>query len=1034
MDVIVCLSLNLGSDFVHSVWEIMVRNKWIYIKAIAVLFFVWISLTQTGAAQQYDFKHYSVADGLPHGQVSMVVEGADHQMWFGTMGGGLSRFNGTEFHTYTQKDGLRDSYVTALAEDTQQRLWVATYQGGVGTLEEDSLRYRFTDSALDTVVVYNIRESPEGNIWFATYGAGAFVYNGRKLTQYTTKSGLISNTVWDFYFNDSGKIWISTHAGVSICHDSTIKDFEGNDRLNGKIIYRIHEGPNGNWWFGTNNGVTKFDGHNYEKIYTVNGDSIGYVYDIIHDYYGNIWIGSESKGVFRQFGGNGFHRVDGANGLSSNYVYNLYRDHKDHIWIATDEAGVNLYRGDEFVWFTKEKALSAEDILSVNEVREGVLWVGTASDGLWEITTHAASIRKKQIGLKGKEVWAIEKLPDGNKLLLTGDNRIWEYDGASFTDFNKKMDVPVEYTVDLFVDSAGEIWIGTDSGIYHIRNGTVRHLTEKDGLVDNFIWEVTEDREGQIWISTNDGISTYDDNTFTNFTMEDGLNQNVISTITQDEEGGYWVGTTAGISYMPALDQSDTLFVNFGKEEGMEFINTQFLAFDSNGYLWQGTRASLQRLNVPKYQQTGNMEIISYNFRDQIEDFEFTHKAVEIDSSGNMWFGSTKGLLRYDPTVFDRDTAGPDVKITDVLIGAQSWEKVIQTNRASGNTKLSSSPELDDSQNDLTFTFSALEYEYPEKSQFRYRLQGFEKDWNGPTQIQETVYRNVDPGEYNFTVQARNQQGAWGPVNSVAFSIAPPFWNTYWFYGLVALSVIGLGYAYIRMRVNLLEKKRLQELVDYKTKGLQKALTEKEVLIQEIHHRVKNNLAVISGLLELQMGSADDDYIIRTLAESQRRVQSIAMIHEKLYQNEDLAEIDFKKYIKELLDIIVYSIDKDDKNIELEYNIDQIDLGIDQAIPCGLILNEVVSNAFEHAFNGSNSGTIWVDFLKNGDNIIFKIKDNGTGLPEDLEVEELDSLGLVLVNSLVQQLEGNLELQTSEEGTIFNITFEKAVAKRDLPI
>jgi two-component sensor histidine kinase len=267
------------------------------------------------------------------------------------------------------------------------------------------------------------------------------------------------------------------------------------------------------------------------------------------------------------------------------------------------------------------------------------------------------------------------------------------------------------------------------------------------------------------------------------------------------------------------------------------------------------------------------------------------------------------------------------------------------------------------------------------------------------------------------------------------FSIDYPFWRSYWFYLLATASLIGIGYLYTRFRLQALEKKKLKKLVDEQTKDLQVALKEKETLLSEIHHRVKNNLAVITGLLELQMGYSEDEYSIRSLKESQRRVQSIAMIHEKLYQNERLSEIDFRKYIEELLEILGYTFNFENKKIDVSPYVDNIKLTIDQSIPCGLILNELVCNAFEHAFKDQSEGDILVEFTKGDHNIItFRVADNGRGLPEDIHDKKNDSLGLTLVETLTLQLNGELEIESDKKGTIFTITFEQEKAENNLPV
>ena len=199
------------------------------------------------------------------------------------------------------------------------------------------------------------------------------------------------------------------------------------------------------------------------------------------------------------------------------------------------------------------------------------------------------------------------------------------------------------------------------------------------------------------------------------------------------------------------------------------------------------------------------------------------------------------------------------------------------------------------------------------------------------------------------------------------------------------------------------------------------ALEEKEVLLQEIHHRVKNNLAVISGLLELQAMTHEDDSVKKIIQQSQLRVKSMAMIHEKLYRSPNLADIDFDNYVKELVETIVnsYQIDQD---ISVYYDLQQIKLNISRAIPCALILNELVSNCYKHAFKKLNEGTINIGISKTDDEITMSVSDNGRGIPDDFSMEDQDTLGVRLIETLSAQLGGQLTFE-SNGGTTFVLTF-----------
>ncbi|MBT3368085.1 MAG: PAS domain S-box protein [Nitrospina sp.] len=202
------------------------------------------------------------------------------------------------------------------------------------------------------------------------------------------------------------------------------------------------------------------------------------------------------------------------------------------------------------------------------------------------------------------------------------------------------------------------------------------------------------------------------------------------------------------------------------------------------------------------------------------------------------------------------------------------------------------------------------------------------------------------------------------------------------------------------------------------------SLIEKEVLLREIHHRVKNNMQVITSLLKLQSDTIKDKQYADMLRESQERIKSMALIHEKLYRSKDLARVDFKEYIKSLINGLFRSHGIDAGRITTKLKIEDVSLGLDHAIPCGLIINELVSNSLKYAFPQGREGEISVAlFLINGDEVGLTVRDDGIGMPEELDFRSTKTLGLDLVRTLVEhQLEGQLELDR-KGGTGFNIRF-----------
>jgi PAS domain S-box-containing protein len=205
---------------------------------------------------------------------------------------------------------------------------------------------------------------------------------------------------------------------------------------------------------------------------------------------------------------------------------------------------------------------------------------------------------------------------------------------------------------------------------------------------------------------------------------------------------------------------------------------------------------------------------------------------------------------------------------------------------------------------------------------------------------------------------------------------------------------------------------------------LKTSLKDKDMLLREIHHRVKNNLQIISSLLNLQSRYITDGDALDVFSESQNRVRSMAIIHEKLYNSESMSEIDFGEYISDLTESLFYNYRVNPSKVKLKENMEEIFFDVDTAIPCGLIVNELITNCLKHAFPGDTKGEICIELFREDDKYVLIVKDDGVGFPEDIDFKNTESLGLQLVINLVSQIEGTVELDGTN-GSSFNIIFNE---------
>jgi two-component sensor histidine kinase len=207
-------------------------------------------------------------------------------------------------------------------------------------------------------------------------------------------------------------------------------------------------------------------------------------------------------------------------------------------------------------------------------------------------------------------------------------------------------------------------------------------------------------------------------------------------------------------------------------------------------------------------------------------------------------------------------------------------------------------------------------------------------------------------------------------------------------------------------------------------KKIEESLNEKELLLKEIHHRVKNNLQIISSIINLQSASINDEQIVGVLTESKNRIYTIAAIHEDLYQTEQFSSIQFDYYLKKLVGNSLISYKLPLLDITVHYHLEEVELSLDQAIPCGLIVNELLTNVIKYEFTDTDKGELTIELREINGKIELIFADNGVGLPDYLNVQQTTTLGLQLVTTLINQLDGEFKLST-KIGTKFLIIFDK---------
>jgi streptogramin lyase len=349
----------------------------------------------------------------------------------------------------------------------------------------------------------------------------------------------------------------------------------------------------------------------------------------------------------------------------------------------------------------------------------------------------------------------------------------------------------------------GSIWVGTSlEGLARIQQDTITVFTIQEGLSSNEIRALAEDRDGALWIGTkSNGLSCFKDGAFTLFSMKNGLPNNSIQCLYIDQEDALWIGTRKGL-----CRRKDGVFACYSVKQGLFANHIYGLVEDSRGYLWMGCGKGIFHVSLQQLHDFAAGKIAAFDATQYGREYGISgsvavgHNPVVLRTLDNrIWFATLEGLVVVDPASLSTNRIPPPVHLEEMTIDQRSYLVGQPADAPAGN-------------GDMTFRYTALSFEAPERIQFKYKLEDFDSDWRDAGTRRIAYYTNVPPGSYRFQVIACNKDGIWNETGAdFALRLAPHFHQTYWFYGLVALLVALAGAATQRLHMVQL-KRREREL------------------------------------------------------------------------------------------------------------------------------------------------------------------------------------------------------------------------------
>ncbi|MEQ9301764.1 MAG: two-component regulator propeller domain-containing protein [Cyclobacteriaceae bacterium] len=743
------------------------------------------------------------------------------------------------------------------------------------------------------------------------------------------------------------------------------------------------------------------------------------------------------------------NEVDNTNSLSNNTVLSMIQDSRDNMWVGVSRRGFNIWnsRTERFKHYRRidnnENSLLNNGIRGILKDHQDQLWVATY--GGISVIKENGEIRhfkhdpNDPTSLSSNQVTSIYQ--DRQQRIWIGTVyglNLYHLDTDSFTRFQRdELDtysLSHDHVFCIFQDNQDRLWIGTDlGGLNEFNTETGKFYRYAfDGRsarsTNHFrIKCMIQDSLDQIWVGTDLGLNLFNpkSGTFQYYQHEVGnpgsLSNNTIRSLAMDQAGRVFIGTDGGVNL---FDPKTQTFRHWRDNDGLSNDVAYIILFDDHNAMWISTNKGINKVNLE------SEKVIFYDRQDGLQSDEFNNAAGFKDRNGFMYFGGVNGLSYFHPDSLREDESIPKVVITDFSL----FNEYVSINDSSilrQSLNYTDRVTLNYDEDIFAFEFAGLHYEQPSKIEYAFKLDPFHNDWiYTDATDRKAGFTRIPAGDYTFQVKASSISGLWNEASTkLNVTIVPAWYQTGWAKGLLALLILAVIGLVIQARERNAKRIRqeLEAMVENKTELLRaekeevsKQLAEKEILMQEVHHRVKNNLTFLKSLLYLRGKASDDKEVRRILDECQARIQSVALVHQNLYDVEDTTKVNFKIFLDELFIELFGLFEGDLSHIEFLMKVENIKIDMKTSVFLGLIINELITNSFKYAFDGED-GLIEVELTESQDRYELNYADNGKGFPEDFQYATSSGFGFRLINILLKQLNA----QMTQEKTIFNIVIAK---------
>ena len=783
-------------------------------------------------------------------------------------------------------------------------LWIATLNG---LIRFDGLKFavydNFSSPSIAATGFKCLYEDKHQNLWIGSNGAGLFLKKQNRFKKYEIPFGSGSNNIERIFLDSKDNLWLCTLKGLIKFRDSafSLVAINGKNTESDFPMYDVVEDNQGMLWVGSSDGVLKYENGELRKciwkgaqvygeivamhiaqdkkvwlasyatgMYVASHDTLRKVYEpegfkhptvILEDRNHNVWVGSEF-GVVR-YNNNQASYIEAAKGLSSNNVTALCEDHEGSIWLGTYYSGLNRLREGTFTNYTVLNGLTHNTIHSIFQSGNGAIFLGAESDiasyrdrGFSKLSNQFPELARVRIRDIGED-------SEGTLWIASYDG-VFAIRGKKITRYTTQDGLSNSQARVVFTDNKKQLWIGTREGLNLWQNGKWKTYAIKQGLQNDFVMSVLQLHDGTLIVGTTDGIFKLKNDAFEPFVTDKGKFSNTIFRMYEDKENYLWIGTTYGL-----ICVKDSHLYNFSNTHKLLSGNIYQPLEDGLGALWLTSSIGIVRIYRAEliHRMLSDTVTIHPRLFDKssglrTNELTPTSNAL-VAKDGTIWFPTLEGVAVIDPLNILINKTPPPLIIEKLMVGGREYDTFGHLSIPPGSRN-------------IEIHYTGLSFMIPKKVNFKYKLEGYDKEWNDVNDRRIAYYTTLPPGTYSFSLAACNNDGVWSvKQGALTFHVEKALWQTAPFYIMIVL-VTGL---------------LIFGFIDYRTRRVKQL---NRVLEEKIEERTSEVL-----LQKEEIESQRDDIEIKR-SELERARNVISEQYEKLREVNENLEDKVEERTKEL--------------------------------------------------------------------------------------------------------------------------------------